>query len=1284
MKHNPHSIKIVKPKLASLTKAALAFTCALLCCQVAHAQTLQLKYTFEDGPGNTTTDDPSSAIYPLSMSMISSSGAVGDLHGGANSGIQNLGASLNLSTNPIAGNAAGSFAMVTNSSALGAIGVVTGFTATVWVKMPNLETNFSNQGSRIYCMMGTGISDIGGANSLGFQPQLTSGATQLFPKVVMRGVVGTTFLTPAIYYDFPTNEWLFFALTYDNVSGNACLYYGTEASPAKLYAVKGIGAGINFDFSGTPSFTLGDRPSKGRSFPGWIDDARFYVGAGDANFIENIRQSGTPLVVSSLSPDGSVLQAGTSTLSFTATSTNGVNTSGVKVSVNGTDVSSGLLFSPTTGGQMVVYTNLPVNPTLIQQANLNGVSVNIRVTDASGIVTSNSYVYDAFSPTNFTWECEDYDFGGGLFIDNPVMTFVGPNTNTYYQEQTAYENTIDANDNGNVSGPNRVYRDPFENVETEYSLGGGGNGGQSIGELMRQKVLNAYAETNIARDVNVGYFDGGTGSGLPNWMNYTRTFPNGNYNVFLRVADGAGNLNTPLDLLTSGWGTTTQTTTNEGVFNIANTGGWDSFAWVPLRDSSGNLARVQLNGTNTLRLTAGGGNLNFVMLIPANTNLPTIGNLYPNGTNMFQPAAALTFVASSPAGVAIKTNSVTVRLAVTNLLGQGFVTNLTATNGLSFSGQSTNWSVSVPLASNNIYSATISVTDNNGSPAGTTVAFDTLSPVYTWEAPDYDYNGGQFLPDPIAVDGYMNLAGISGIDFNYPNNPSSGDTYRDIGSVGVENNGDSPQRLQYLTNNPAPQPYDMGYYNGGNWLNYTRAYPAGTYNIFIRAADGSTGGALGNVGISVLTNGWGTATQGTTNLGSFNIPVTGGWQTYTWVPLRDGNGNLAKFVSDGSTNTLKATSNGSQNAFFYALFPANTNLPALGNVFPAAGSQLTNTFSFTVQSSAGVTSNNVVVTVNGVTVSNLVFTGTINNWTVKYPHLAPNSTYVVTVTVTDSNGNSSTSTSTFDTMNPGNYTWEAEDFDHDSGQFIDNPQTNAYNGLGAVTGVDAVQVNFNANGQDLYRASGSFTAVNGDVVRPQYQDPANPQSDYEIGYFSDGAWANYTRHYPAGTYNIYGRAATASATGTDALLAEVTDGWGTTTQNTNLLGTFNIPNTGGWETYQFVPLRDAGGNLVNVTFDGSTNTLQLIRPTDNPASADVNFNYMMLVPVLQTTATESGTNLVVTFPTLTGFNYQLVYKANLTDPSWVPVGSPLPGNGASQSVTNPITGTSRFYRLQVQ
>jgi len=44
----------------------------------AFAQTLQLRYTFEDGPGTTTT---SSGALPVVLNMVNSSGSAVDLRG---------------------------------------------------------------------------------------------------------------------------------------------------------------------------------------------------------------------------------------------------------------------------------------------------------------------------------------------------------------------------------------------------------------------------------------------------------------------------------------------------------------------------------------------------------------------------------------------------------------------------------------------------------------------------------------------------------------------------------------------------------------------------------------------------------------------------------------------------------------------------------------------------------------------------------------------------------------------------------------------------------------------------------------------------------------------------------------------------------------------------------------------------------------------------------------------------------------------------------------------------
>lgn len=370
--------------------------------------------------------------------------------------------------------------------------------------------------------------------------------------------------------------------------------------------------------------------------------------------------------------------------------------------------------------------------------------------------------------------------------------------------------------------------------------------------------------------------------------------------------------------------------------------------------------------------------------------------------------------------------------------------------------------------------------------------------------------------------------------------------------------------------------------------------------------------------------------------------------------------------------------NGSLGKTFQASFAyTNSFWPELNNVAPVGGTlfESTNTFAFNVSSGYGIPASNIVVSINGVVVTNLVLNGSNNDWDVSYPYLQPNTVYTIVTTVTDTDGNVATTTKSFDTFSAANYTWEAEDFDFGGGSFIDNPQTNAYVGLVAKTNIDTHQVNF--GGQDLYRPNGMDTEVNGDVVRPQYNGTG--YLDYSIGYFSPGSWANYTRHYPAGNYNVYARLASGGGD-TTCVLSIVTSGWGTTNQTTNCLGTFSVPNTA-WESYNYIPLEDNSGNLVTVSFNGSTNTLQLGRPAS--ATSDCNANFLMLVPVFALNSGLTSSNLVLSFPTQSGFNYQVEYKNNLTDTQWNPLGAAMSGNNSMMSVTNLAAG-QRFYRVQIE
>jgi hypothetical protein len=769
-------------------------------------------------------------------------------------------------------------------------------------------------------------------------------------------------------------------------------------------------------------------------------------------------------------------------------------------------------------------------------------------------------------------------------------------------------------------------------------------------------------------------------------MNYTRTYPSGLFNVFVRVAAGASGLSSSLDMVTSGVGSESQTTTNVGTFSFGNTGGWDSFAWVPLRDSNGNLVRLNLGGVATLRLTAGpagGGNNNFLMLTPANTNLPSITGLYPNGTNMFQPAGALTFTVTSPTGVTINPNSIRVQLTVTTIT-TSFTTNLTSTNGLVITGSASSKNVSATLITNASYTAVISATDVNGSPAAQTVSFDTYSPVLTWEAEDYDYGGGLTYDPNITTDEYQNAVGTQEVDYHDGSATIGSQIYRPGDTAGTEVNGDSPPRLAYIGTGFAD--YDVGWYDTGDWNNYTRTIPNGQYNVVFRAANGTTGN--GGVTLSRVTSGVGTTSQTTTNLGTFTVPATGGWQAYTWVPLRDAGGNLVKLVGTGTQQTLRATSGGANNANFYMLIPANTNLPTITGIYPDGSSffQATNKFAFaaTAIGSASINSNNVIVTLDGAVLTGLQFTGSSSSWNVSYPGLTANTNHVATIKVTDSNGNSASTTVSFDTFKSSYFTWEAEDYDYTSngvsGLFIDNPQVDAYTNLDATAGVDFLDVN--TGGTYLYRPTGTATEITADTPRTQFVGGF----DYDIGFFGSGEWGNYTRHYPAGTYNVWGRFA-AGGGDTLAYLSQVTSGWGTTTQTTNFLGTFSIGNSG-WASFTWVALRDNSGNLVSVPLNGSTNTIKLSRPDVGLGFPDVNVNFLMLVPAgsppLLLTATRSGANILISFPTVSGSNYQVQYKDTLNVPGWTPLGSPVAGDGTIKSVSDPASGSHRFYRVSIQ
>jgi len=248
---------------------------------------LKLKVAFDDPPGTTTTQsDTNNGAVNVTLQMVNGAGVNSDYHGAANSGVagvMNGNRALNCSStaanqpvNP------GPLASVTGAN-LG-FGVVSNFVVSLWFKQNALMTAGANVGPRVFVLGAGTPGDTGAANSIGLKFQTSA---QLYFQV------GSTTATANFSTNLPTNIWIFVAAVCDGT--NLKIYEGTDTNSASLISTTAFSGMVDFGSNG--SFYAGNRQDRQRSFNGWIDDIRFYTGAGDLKFIENIRlQAALPSV----------------------------------------------------------------------------------------------------------------------------------------------------------------------------------------------------------------------------------------------------------------------------------------------------------------------------------------------------------------------------------------------------------------------------------------------------------------------------------------------------------------------------------------------------------------------------------------------------------------------------------------------------------------------------------------------------------------------------------------------------------------------------------------------------------------------------------------------------------------------------------------------------------------------------------------------------------------------------------------------------------------------------
>jgi hypothetical protein len=639
----------------------------------------------------------------------------------------------------------------------------------------------------------------------------------------------------------------------------------------------------------------------------------------------------------------------TNTISGTILCTNTfVTVTAISTSATITNVQAIVQTHGLTGSTNTVTNNLNsstfglgTGTVIITNALSTNLAYNLKImaTDNNGNTASTSATFDTMAPV-LVIEAEDFNFNSGQFIDTPANGGLA----LYAAEPLLGTSEVDYQKvlGSGSQGANGSYYRSSDVIINGYASPG--NGWEQ-----KYRVAAANGDTTDV-PVEVGY------NSVNDWLDYTRTFgsggsaPAGTYTVWSRLATVGGGAALNFYQITGDRTQPNQSSNLLGTFSFTDNG-WNTYAYVPLLDAYGNLISVSLSGVQTLRSTVvGNPNIDFYMLMPSPPVLtPALQYAYPDGLHPFEPTNHLTFTVGPANGASIASSGIALVL-----------NGVDVSSGLSLTPSGNSWIASYPIKSNAVYSAVINVTNTAALFSSFPISFDTFNVnSYQWEAVDYDFStndgtvwiGGLFIDNPVPTcditasqtgtfatnsyfgyptdltqvndpNGYGAVA-QQGIDIYFPDTqPITSDYYRADG-VGTQPTADY-LRPKFLAarqhfSDPNIGVLNIGYYNGGNWLNYTRHYPTNTFNVWGRLAGG--GGAFSGTTLSLVTSGVGTANQTSNVLGTFSDPNAVGWQAWHWIPLLDANGNMA-VVSLGGKATLKVTSGNNLNTEFFMLVPA--------------------------------------------------------------------------------------------------------------------------------------------------------------------------------------------------------------------------------------------------------------------------------------------------------------------------------------------------------------------------
>ncbi|HMO66624.1 MAG TPA: hypothetical protein PKE47_15610, partial [Verrucomicrobiota bacterium] len=226
-----------------------------------------------------------------------------------------------------------------------------------------------------------------------------------------------------------------------------------------------------------------------------------------------------------------------------------------------------------------------------------------------------------------------------------------------------------------------------------------------------------------------------------------------------------------------------------------------------------------------------------------------------DGAGNVNPANVMLTVDGDP--VTATVNKAGAETTVTYAPAGGWAPGSTHTAALTFGDRTVSWSF--------IISSTLPAT-----------------PTFFIEAEDFDTGGsGQAAASvmPYIGGAYAGLGATFNTDYNRGNEPSS-PIYRmgEDPQVPMDRTGDRDRGVSELAVN-----YKIGWIGGGQWYNYTRNFPAGSYNVYAGLSHGDGATSATRIGGNLATVSGGTPTV----VGAFFGNATGGWGNNALVPLRD-------------------------------------------------------------------------------------------------------------------------------------------------------------------------------------------------------------------------------------------------------------------------------------------------------------------------------------------------------------------------------------------------------------